>query len=213
MARYDRRDLFRHWVRKDQADDRPCTHACCRGMRAHPEGYPVARRNKWLRYSSDDDVAAYYSRHGTESPADTIARDQALAEMNRRDIRRERHEAAEERRRGRYAARQAFRRSEIDRAWLDAENGIQGGVLLNARGREAGVDERSLFTGPEKRARAYASPELLEWWEHNPRPTEAHFEGQDTRLGRYAVKSRVTGEEQAWRERFERAGLPVESVA
>lgn len=182
-------------------------------MRAHPEGYPVARRAKWLRYSSDDDVAAYYSRHGGESEADSVARDQALAEMNRRDIRAEAKAAAQERREARYSARRAFRRSEIDRAWADAENGIQGGVLLNRRGREAGVDERSLFTGPEKRARAYASPELLEWWEHNPRPTQAYFEGQDTRIGRYAVKSRVTGEEQAWRERFERSGLPVESVA
>jgi hypothetical protein len=34
------------------------------------------------------------------------------------------------------------------------------GDRLNRRGREACIDERALFTGPESRARKYASEEL-----------------------------------------------------
>jgi hypothetical protein len=48
--------------------------------------------------------------------------------------------------------------------------------LLNARGRAAGVDPITLFMGPERRARAYASPELIEHWEIVPRVTYASFE-------------------------------------
>lgn len=80
--------------------------------------------------------------------------------------------------------------------------------MLNRRGREAGVNERTLFTGPESRARKYASEELLEYWEHHPRPTEAYFAGQDTRIGYLAGLSprrRMTSEEQAWRDRYESA--------
>jgi hypothetical protein len=72
--------------------------------------------------------------------------------------------------------------------------------MLNRRGREARIDERTLFTGPEKRARAYASEELLNYWETHPRPTEAYFQGADTRIGYgtvTGVKRRMTPEEQA----------------
>lgn len=50
--------------------------------------------------------------------------------------------------------------------------------LLNLRGRRAGIDPVSLFMGPERRARAYASPELIEHWERRPRLTFAAFEAQ-----------------------------------
>ena len=32
-----------------------------------------------------------------------------------------------------------------------------------------GIDERSLFVGPESRVRKYTSPELIEWFESHPR--------------------------------------------
>jgi hypothetical protein len=54
--------------------------------------------------------------------------------------------------------------------------------MLNKAGRAADVDERSLFTGPESRARRYASEELQNYWQDNPRPTAAYFAGKDTRL-------------------------------
>lgn len=50
------------------------------------------------------------------------------------------------------------------------------GALLNARGRAAGVDPRSLFMGNETRALAYASEELVEHWRTHPRVTFAAFE-------------------------------------
>lgn len=52
------------------------------------------------------------------------------------------------------------------------------GAMLNARGREKGVDPFSLFMGNERRALAYASEELVEHWETHPRVTFAKFEKQ-----------------------------------
>lgn len=49
-------------------------------------------------------------------------------------------------------------------------------ALLNDRGIRAGIDSRSLFMGNRRRAYAYASPELVEWWETHPRVTFADFE-------------------------------------
>jgi hypothetical protein len=40
-----------------------------------------------------------------------------------------------------------------------------------------------LFTGPESRARRYASEELLNHWQMHPRPTAAFFAGKDTTSG------------------------------
>lgn len=42
------------------------------------------------------------------------------------------------------------------------------GELLNRRGQENHIDPFSLFLGPESRAIAYASEELLEWWSDRP---------------------------------------------
>lgn len=50
------------------------------------------------------------------------------------------------------------------------------GAMLNARGRAKGVDPFSLLMGPQARARAYASEELLEHWAKHPRVTFAEFE-------------------------------------
>ena len=50
------------------------------------------------------------------------------------------------------------------------------GAMLNARGRERGVDPLSLFMGNARRAHAYASAELVEHWQDHPRITYAMFE-------------------------------------
>ena len=61
-------------------------------------------------------------------------------------------------------------------AYLAAENATRG-VLLNALGRQRGIDPWSLFIGPEASARLYASEELLDWWDNgHPRLTFAAFE-------------------------------------
>ena len=52
------------------------------------------------------------------------------------------------------------------------------GVLLNARGKRAGIDSYSLFMGQTARAHAYASEELREHWTTHTRPTLCEFERQ-----------------------------------
>jgi hypothetical protein len=51
-----------------------------------------------------------------------------------------------------------------------------GGVLVNKRGRALHIDGLSLFTGPEVRARRYASEELIEWWNRHPRKSMTQYE-------------------------------------
>lgn len=58
-----------------------------------------------------------------------------------------------------------------------------GGVLLNARGKKAGLDPYSLFIGPAARAYAYASEELVEHWQRYPRMTFEQFERQHEASG------------------------------
>lgn len=50
--------------------------------------------------------------------------------------------------------------------------------LLNARGKAAHIDPRSLFLGPSIRAYAYASEELRDHWTRHPRVTFDTFEQQ-----------------------------------
>jgi hypothetical protein len=52
------------------------------------------------------------------------------------------------------------------------------GVLVNKDGRAKHIDGYTLFSGPLSRAQKYASEELLEFWEKNPRRTLSQFEEQ-----------------------------------
>lgn len=54
------------------------------------------------------------------------------------------------------------------------------GVLVNRKGKAAGVDPRSLFLGSADRANLYASPELLAFWERRRRLNYRMFEEQWT---------------------------------
>jgi len=216
LGYYNRRDLFKHWIRKEQRANQTCGHACCRHMRAQLKNWPVNPPNPYLRRATDNELADYYQRSaGRDDAAEERAREHVFAELQRRDIAQERRERAEERRRERWTARRLERAEAIDAAWLAAEEATNG-YMLNRRGKEAGINERTLFTGPESRARKYASEELLEWWETHPRPTQAMFEGRDTRMGYAAVRgprTRMTSEEQAWRDRYERGiNWPIESA-
>lgn len=212
---YNRRDFFSHFVRKDQPAPRPCHHACCRGMRAHPDGYPVVKRNAYLRYAGDADLTRYYERHAGDSETDEHARARVLHEMQRRDEADERRDARAQRRRHKYLAQRTERAEHVEREWAAAEAATNG-YMLNRRGQEAHIDERTLFTGPESRARKYASEELLSYWEHHPRPTAAYFRGQDTRIGysNTGIRRRMSTEEAEWRDRYERAaqGWPAHAA-
>lgn len=101
---------------------------------------------------------------------------QIAAEIDRRETSARKATARKERaKRRREDAEQEYR-DEVYRQWLRAEAQTNG-VMLNRRGRAAGISDRSLFTGPESRVKAYASPELVEFFEANPRPTRASWFG------------------------------------
>jgi hypothetical protein len=69
-----------------------------------------------------------------------------MAEMQRRDIAQERREATEERRRARSSQRKTDRAVIIENETVKAEAATRG-VMLNCRGREAGIEPQSPFTG------------------------------------------------------------------
>lgn len=62
-------------------------------------------------------------------------------------------------------------------AYLDAEAATNG-YLVNAEGRARGIDPRDLFTGPEARARRWASDELKGWWDQHGRMTFEDWKAQ-----------------------------------
>jgi hypothetical protein len=78
------------------------------------------------------------------------------------------------------AARQwAAMRSEYGdylEAHIAAAYRATNGVLLNARGRTAGVSEERLFLAGSAFAAAYASEELRDFWATTPRMTVRDFE-------------------------------------
>jgi hypothetical protein len=61
-------------------------------------------------------------------------------------------------------------------AHIDAAYDATNGVLINARGRAAGVSETRLFTAGGAYAAAYASEELRDFWAATPRMTVTDFE-------------------------------------
>ena len=159
----------------------------------------------YLRRASDDQLDRHYHKCD-DAPGEVKAercRAQVLGELNRRDIRDKRRADREEARQRRYSARRSLRETEAERIYLAADEATKGN-MLNRRGREAGIDERSLLRGPESRVRKYGSEELLNYFEDNPRPTEAYFRGDDTRLGRTGMRGRLTSVEQREREYYER---------
>lgn len=62
----------------------------------------------------------------------------------------------------------------VEQSYTDAEDECRGHLLSKA-GQARGVTPRSLFTGPEARARKYASEELLNYWQQNGRLTMDDF--------------------------------------
>jgi len=119
-----------------------------------------------LQQLTDADLAALLGG------GDDLVIELVLAELGRRDAADElcdRQRAADlldlDRRRGESRV-QALRRQwneMADSQWRRAENALRG-HLLNAAGKAAGVDPRSLFVGTAVRARKWASGDLLAWW-------------------------------------------------
>lgn len=71
--------------------------------------------------------------------------------------------------------RDAFK-EHAELSYLAAEDYCRG-HMLNRAGQAAKVSYRSLFTGPESRARKYASEDLLRYWQENGRMTLEDFTG------------------------------------
>lgn len=73
-------------------------------------------------------------------------------------------------------SRDEYAREEWDRycigSYIDAEESTNG-AILNRKGREAGIDSMSLFSGSAVRASRYASDELKAYWQKNGRHTAA----------------------------------------
>ncbi|KQP81556.1 hypothetical protein [Aeromicrobium sp. Leaf291] len=68
-------------------------------------------------------------------------------------------------------------RALVETMFVAAEAECRGN-LLNRRGRDAGIDPFTLFYGTEARAYAYASDELIEFWQSHPRLPLVEFERQ-----------------------------------
>ncbi|SDD86472.1 phage minor capsid protein [Actinokineospora iranica] len=66
-------------------------------------------------------------------------------------------------------ARKAFR-DHVYEQYIAAEDATRGHMVTPA-GQAAGIDPHALFTGPESRARKWASDELKEWWDTHGRIT------------------------------------------
>jgi hypothetical protein len=77
----------------------------------------------------------------------------------------------------------------VRQSYLDAGN-VTRGVLRNKAGEVAGIPAAALFSGPESRARKYASRELLDYWQVHGRLTVADFKAAT--LGGY-MPSASTG--------------------
>lgn len=73
-------------------------------------------------------------------------------------------------------SREEYAREEWERymmqSYFDAEEKT-GGALINNKGRDAGVDVFSLFSGSAERASKYASDELKAYWQESGRHTAA----------------------------------------
>lgn len=73
-------------------------------------------------------------------------------------------------------ARKSYR-DHIYKQWQDAEDECNG-YMLNAEGKRAGIDGLSLFSGPQSRARKYASEELRGFFERHGRLTFDEYSAQ-----------------------------------
>jgi hypothetical protein len=179
---YDRRDLIGHWIRKEQRTQRPCTHACCRGYRVHPDNYPTVLPSRTLRRASDRDLATHFQKVSTEdTPQARYAENQILYEMERRDRDEQQRAARREAVTAGRAARQMERESETERIYLEAEEYTRGN-WTNLKGTARGIADREILTGRESVFQRYASEEAREFFQYTPRPTAAYFRGKRTTI-------------------------------
>lgn len=179
---YNRRDLIGHWIHRDQREQRPCTHACCRGYRVHPDNYPTVLPSRTMRRASDADLSAHFGKvTQQDTPEARYAENQILHEMERRDREEQRRAAHREARSATRAAQRMERESEQERIFLEAEAYTRGN-WTNLKGTARGIADREILTGRESVFQRYASEEAREFFRYTPRPTAAYFRGRDSRV-------------------------------
>lgn len=187
MARYDRRDRLQHWVRKEQPEQRHCTHACCRGYHEHPKNWPVLPQRRALRRASDYELASHFERVSRGRTAEhRTAENQVLAEMQRRDDQERIRKQKAEQRREAVAANRAFaqmeREANAEAIRAQAEAATRG-YLVTAEGRARGITDAEILTGREQVFIRYATLEAKNFFAETPRPTGAYLRyGRDTRV-------------------------------
>jgi hypothetical protein len=173
---YAVRDQMGHFVAPRSEYKHPCPHLCCMGKRVHPDKLPVKLDRKYLRSLSGPELETELSQYANYADTHEHGFTQIIAEVDRRETIERNAHARKARAKDRRAARNQEYSDEVYRQWLLAENQTNGN-MLNKAGRAKGIDERSLFTGPEARVRAYASRELQDFFLMHPRPTRAAFYG------------------------------------
>ena len=152
-----------------------------------PRSLPVVLDRQYLRSLNATDVEAEIRQYVNYIDTRPKAWGQITAESDRRD----RAAKAAERRKDRYRARESEYQDEVYRQWLTAEAATNG-YMLNKAGRAAGINERSLFQGPEARVRKYASPELLAYFSERGRPTRVSFLGSARQRRESGARSRLS---------------------
>lgn len=172
---YAVRDQIGHYVERGLSQH-PCPHRCCSWKRVHPDNLPVSLDRKYLRSLSGGELETELRQYSSYADRREHGLLQIVAELDRRDESEKKAAARAMRARERRQARTQEYRDEVYRQWLLAENATSGN-LLNKAGRAAGIDERTLFSGPESRVRAYASRELQDFFLTHPRPTRAAYYG------------------------------------
>lgn len=165
-----------HYVVRKDAAGRPCHHHCCAGKRAHPKNLPVKLDRGYLRSLTgpelDEELGQYVNFIDTHEGGFR----QVVAEIDRRDQMEKTAAARKMRARERRQGRESEYKDEVYRQWLQAEAETNG-YMLNKAGKAAGIDERTLFTGPQSRVAKYASRELRDYFDQHGRPTRVSWYG------------------------------------
>ena len=174
---YNVRDQRGHWTKPKTARGQLCHHSCCNGTRVHPEHLPVKIKRGYLRTLTEPQIERELDAYINFSETHEQGMYQIMAEIDRREQwekqRAHRKQVAVQRRR----ARDSEYTDEQYRLWLRAESATNG-YMLSKAGKDRGINERTLFTGPERRVNRYASEELKEFFLTNPRLSRASWFAQ-----------------------------------
>lgn len=175
-GRYNLRDQMGHYVQRPDAAGRPCHHRCCAGKRPHPKNLPVKLDRRYLRTLTPGELEVELGQYTNYISTHEEGFTQIVAEFDRRDDIEKNAAGRKMRARERRQQRQSEYEDEVYRQWLTAEAETNG-YMLNKAGKAAGVDERSLFTGPQSRVAKYASRELRDYFDAHGRPTRVSWFG------------------------------------